>query len=84
MLKKLVQLVVSFGVGTVVKASIDSLTKDATKMEKVGVAIGSFVISGMVTDAACKYADEQVDEMIKMIKAVEVDEKSDDPEVEVQ
>ena len=64
--KQIVGLVVSLGVGSIVKNAIEHTTPSTiTTLKKVGVGVGGFVLSMMVSDAATKFADEKIDEMSK-------------------
>lgn len=62
-LKAVLKLVVVFGVGTVVGSAVKTVTPDTVKgITKVATALGGLVLTGIATDAACKYVDKAVDE----------------------
>jgi hypothetical protein len=61
--KQVVGLVVSLGVGTIVKNAIEHTTPATiSTLKKVGVGIGGFVISMMVSEVATKYTEQKIDE----------------------
>lgn len=64
LIKQAVGLVVSLGVGAIVKNAIEHTTPGTvTAFKKVGISIGGIVLSMMVSDAATKFADGKIDEM---------------------
>lgn len=64
LIKQVVGLVVSLGVGAIVKNVIDHTTPYAlTTLKKVGIGVGGVILSMMVSDEATKYTDRKISEM---------------------
>lgn len=69
--KGVVDLAVSAGAGAVVGNAIKMSTPaDAKKIQKISIAVGGFVLSGLVGAQASKYATEQIDTTLAQIKEV--------------
>lgn len=70
-LKFVTTSVVSIGAGAVVSNAIKVTTPEELKLlKKVSIAVGGFVISSMVADAASKYTEKQIDEGAEAIKNI--------------
>lgn len=61
------KFVVSVGVGAIVSNAIAFTTPIAgvAVLTKAAISVGSFVLSGMVSDKACEYIDEKIDEGVE-------------------
>lgn len=57
-IRKGVKIVVGFSVGHVVKTLIENNLDPETRLQKAEVAVGSFVLGGIVADHAVSYVDE--------------------------
>lgn len=69
--KAILKIAVSAGVGVIVGNAIKATTPDDMKrLTKLGVSIGSLVLTGIASDMASKYVDEQVDDMVASVKEV--------------
>lgn len=63
--KATVRTIASIGVGAVVTCVIKNNTPLDTKTTtKVLVGVGSFVLGGMINDAASNYTDKQIDDIV--------------------
>lgn len=66
--KSIVGLTASIGVGTVVENAVKAITPvDISKFGKVATVIGSIVLTGMVGIAAEKYTDGQIDKAVEFV-----------------
>lgn len=66
--KSVVGLTASIGVGTVVGNAVKAVTPvDISKFGKVATVIGSIVLTGMVGIAAEKYTDGQIDKAVEFV-----------------
>jgi len=64
LIKQVVGLLVTAGLGTIVKNVIDHTTPyTITTLKKVGVSIGGVVLTMMVSDAANKFVEGKIDEL---------------------
>lgn len=61
--KAISEVVVSFGVGSLVGNAIKLTTDpEAGKFKKFAIGIGGFVLSNMISDAASKYTGDRIDQ----------------------
>lgn len=75
--KKATSAVVSFSVGRVLTIIIRNNVPQQTLADKVAVETSAFVIGGMVAQAASKYTDNTIDEIVAIFKKNETEsEKS--------
>lgn len=66
--KSIVGLTASIGVGTVVENAVKAVTPvGISKFGKVATVIGSIVLTGMVGIAAEKYTDGQIDKAVEFV-----------------
>lgn len=71
LVKPAIELAVSLGVGAVVGNAVKHVTPDSLNIaQKVVMGVGSFVISGAVSDFACNYATDKFDKTAKSIKSI--------------
>lgn len=76
--KAVVDAVVSAGAGAVVGNAIKQTTPIDVKIaQKISIAVGGFVLSGLVGSQASKYASEQIDSTIVQIQALKASLKKD-------
>ena len=69
LVKTVVEVVVSVGVGAVVGNAIKASTPTNTHVVKrVAIGVGGFVLSSMVGDLATKYTNETIDDTADKIK----------------
>lgn len=69
MIKKVGGIVISVGVGAIVGNAIKSTTPSTMNMvTKICVGVGAFILTGMASDGAVKYAEGKFDETINQIK----------------
>lgn len=69
--KGIVDLAVSAGAGAVVGNAIKQSTPaDVKTINKISLAVGGFVLSGLVGAHASKFATDQIDSTIAQIKEV--------------
>jgi hypothetical protein len=69
MLKGALSLAVSTGVGAIVNNAVKHTTPDNVKtLKKICITIGTFALSGMVSDAVCEYTDKKIDETAIQVK----------------
>lgn len=86
---------IKFGLGTVAMFGVDEIIGNAIKYvnpqkmnmaKKICVGVASLAISGCVTKAVNNYLDETIDEVFDFIEGIltkeEVEECTDEPEVE--
>ena len=67
--KAVAALVVSAGVGFIVSNIVKATTPADTKViVKICIGIGSFVLAGLVSDAATDYTEKTIDEAVEMVK----------------
>lgn len=87
LVKTVVEITVSVGVGAVVGNAIKASTPAGIHVVKrVAIGVGGFVLSSMVGDMATKYATETIDETASKIKNFMKKEKPeivDDSEIEL-
>lgn len=70
-IKSVAALVVSIGVGAIVSNIVKGTTpSNAKTLLRVCVAIGSFVLTGLVSEAATKYTEKTIDETVDMLRDV--------------
>ena len=74
------KFVVSIGVGAIMTNAVAFTTPVLAVgvLKKAAIGVGSFVLSAMVSDKACEYTDEKIDEAVKELKELVVDEKKED------
>lgn len=61
--KAISEVVVSFGVGSLVGNAIKLTTDpEAGKFKKFAIGIGGFVLSNMISDSASKYTGDRIDQ----------------------
>jgi len=66
-------LVVSTGVGAIVKNAVKATTPyDITRVSKIGVWVGAAVVSSMVADNATTYVKEKIDKGVQAVKDAQV------------
>ncbi len=66
--KSVVGLVASIGVGTVVGNAVKATTPaNISKFGKIATVVGSVVLTGMVGIAAEKYTDGQIDKAVEFV-----------------
>lgn len=59
----------SVGVGAIVKNAINMSTPDnITKLQKVSIVVGTFVLSGMIGEMATKYVNTQIDNTVEQFQ----------------
>ena len=64
LIKQVVGVLVTAGVGVIVKNVVDYTTPDTiTTLKKVGVSIGGVVLTMMVSDSANKFVEGKIDEL---------------------
>ena len=69
MIKKVGAVVVSVGVGAIVGNAIKSTTPSSVNViTKICIGVGAFVLTGMASDGAVKYAEGKFDDTINQIK----------------
>lgn len=66
--KKVVGLTVQYGSGLIISGIVRSNVAPANIIQKVGVTVGVFAISGAVGNAASKYTDLMIDEIVDAYK----------------
>jgi len=67
--KKVLEVAVSIGVGAVVGNLVKSTTpSDVGKINKFFIAVGSMVLTGVLTDASTKYAEATFTKTVDEIK----------------
>ena len=70
-LKSVITLVASVGVGAVVTNAVKSTTPaDLKVLNRIAVVIGSAAVSYVASDGAAKYFGSYVDEVTEMVKNV--------------
>ena len=75
--KKVTSAVVSYSVGRVLTTMIRNNVPQQTLTDKVAVETSAFVIGGMVAQAASKYTDDMIDQIVAVFKQNETEsEKS--------
>jgi hypothetical protein len=63
------ELLVSFGAGAVVTNTIKVTTPSNAKLiQKIAIGVGGFVLSGMVGEAAVKYANTSIENGVAQVK----------------
>lgn len=68
-LKKVVTVIATVGVGAVVGNAVKATTPADLKIQqKIIVGIGAFVIGGMVSEQATKHTEQQFDEIVQNVK----------------
>lgn len=70
--KKVVGAVVQYGTGIVIYGVIRNNVAAERLDQKVGVAVASFVLAGMVADAARKYSDNTIDDLFDAFEGKKV------------
>lgn len=65
-----VGFIASTGVKLVVATAIAQVVPTETKTDKAKVAIGTYVLSGIATDAAKSWARDELDSKIKLVTLV--------------
>lgn len=79
LIKKVAGVVVSIGVGAIVNNVIKSTTPSTTsKVMKICIMIGSFVLGGMISDKAVDHTEKMITKTAKDVK-----EALNEPEVEI-
>lgn len=74
-------IIVSIGAGAIVTNAIKATSPEDMKLvKKLSVAVGGFVISSMVADAASKYTSEKIDEGVQAVKDAKNANQSTDSE----
>lgn len=69
--KAIATLGVTVGVGAIVSNIVKATTPINVKiLTKICIGIGSFALSGMLSDLAGKYTDTKIDEAITMVKEI--------------
>jgi hypothetical protein len=69
LIKKVAGVVVSIGVGAIVNNVVKSTTPSTTsKIMKVCIMIGSFVLGGMISDKATEHAENMITKTAKDVK----------------
>lgn len=69
MIKKIVGMGVSFGVGAIVNNIIKSTTpKSIGTFKKVCIGLGAFALGSMISDKAVKYTEDTIDNGINEVK----------------
>lgn len=67
--KTITSLVATASVGTVVENIIKKTTPDdISRLQKIGIKIGSFVIGAIVSDRVEKFTESKFDEIVDSIK----------------
>lgn len=78
LIKNAVSIVATAGVGTVVENIIKKTTpENVSRLNKVCIKIGSFVIGAMVSDQVEKYLDPKIDTVMNCCKALASSNKED-------
>lgn len=80
--KGIVKFVGSMGVGTLVTLGLKQNIIPGNKYEKIMCAIGSFVLSDMISSQADKYLEGQVDEGFKLIDSLKGEPVKEVPHVD--
>ena len=74
MVKKVGGLIVSVGVGAIVTNIVKSTTPTSVgTIKKVCILVGSFVLSGMISDKAVTYTEQTIDNTVVEIKKMVTD-----------
>ena len=80
--KGIVKFVGSMGVGTLVTLGVKQNIIPGNKYEKIMCAIGSFVLSDMISSQADKYLEGQVDEGFKLVDSLKGEPVKEVPHVD--
>jgi len=62
--KKVVGFTIQYGSGLIISGIVRSNVAPANVIQKVGITVGVFAISGAVGNAASKYTDILIDEIV--------------------
>jgi uncharacterized membrane protein YeiH len=86
MVKTVVGVIVSIGVGAIVNNVVKSTTPFKVKtVTKICTAIGGFVLASIISDKAVDYSEKIIDKTVDAVKKVtddEVEAKEEDSETE--
>ena len=76
-LKTVSSVITSFGIGTIIGNGVKMVNEGANinPFMKVCVTIGTFAISGMVSDKATEYIDGQIDALVDSFKKIEKEDE---------
>ena len=75
--KQIVTAITGLCISNTIGRMITNAANDTTKFQKVATYVTSFVVGGMLCDAASTYIEKQIDETVKQIQSIEIE----DPEV---
>ena len=79
LIKSVVEIVVSVGVGSIVGNAIKQTTPaNAHIVKRISVGIGGFVLSSMVSHHATNYTSKTIDETVEKIKNIRKPEQHQD------
>jgi len=62
--KKIVAVGVQYGTGIIVAGIVRSNVVPMNTIQKIGIVVGTFALSGAASDAATKYTDHLIDEIV--------------------
>lgn len=66
--KQAAELLVSMGTGAIVGNAVKLTTPaEVSKVQRVTIAIGSFALSAMISDAVGKYASNQIEQVAEQV-----------------
>ncbi|MDF2800183.1 MAG: hypothetical protein K0S61_86 [Anaerocolumna sp.] len=70
-IKAVSNIIVSVGVGAIVKNAIKYTTPGPLKLAtKVCMGIGGFVLTSMISEAATKYTESKIDEVVEDVQNI--------------
>lgn len=69
-IKKLIAGFTGMCVGATITQIVSKNTQPTSRLEKITLAIGSFVISSMIADKASEYVDNEIDNTLKEIREI--------------
>ena len=68
--KGILGVVVSIGVGSIVKNIITATAKDSTIYTKICIGVAGIVLGGMIADKATEHADATIDGIVESVKEI--------------
>lgn len=78
--KKTVAAVVGIGVGSIMSQAIRKNATPQSKLQLVTMTVGAFALTGMVANAASRYAEVEFDGAVEQVKKIIADIKEETKE----
>lgn len=76
-LKSIVGVVVSIGVGSIVKNIITATSKNTNIYSKICISVGGIVLGAMIADKAVAHSDNMIDGIVEDVNRVRKDIKKE-------